>query len=184
MLRSLGRRGIPVWLAPDELHFAASSRYCTGILPWPGELTSQQQREYLLASARRHHFEGWVLMAGSGTAAELIARHREMLAPVFRLVTSPLDVVREALDKRLSHALAVRAGVDHPQTWYPRDAEDLERLEVAFPAILKPSVKHGWNRLVRAKAWKVHDRDELVRRYREASTLVESHSIMLQDLIP
>ena len=106
------------------------------------------------------------------------------MAPVFKFCTSSREVVRDALDKRRSYALAARAGVDPPRTFYPQDVDDLMRLEVDFPAILKPAIKIGWNAFIRAKAWKVRNRDEFLRRYREALLLIEPQSIMVQDLIP
>ena len=182
--RSLGRRGIPVWVVIDELRLAASSRYVTGCLRWLGGLSSQQQAEYLVEAAGRHRLEGWTLIAGNAASAELMARHREVLAPVFKFCTSSWNVVREALDKRLSYALADRCGVAHPLTFYPQDGNDLMRLEVAFPAILKPSVQAGWNALISAKAWKLRSRDEMIRRYGEARVMMEPRSIMIQDFVP
>lgn len=182
--RSLGRRGIPVWIVAGELRVAVSSRYVHGCIPWQASLPSQQQAEYLVAMAHRHHLEGWALIAGSDTSAELIARHREALAGAFQLATSPLEVVTDAIDKRRCYALADRVGVNHPRTFYPRDADDLLRLDLDYPAILKPAVKTKWNAFIRAKAWKVRTRDELMRRYREALSMVDPASIMVQELIP
>ena len=182
--RSLGRRGIPVWIAAAEMRLAASSRYVRNSVAWPVSLASQQPAEWIVDWARRSRLEGWTLIAGNGASAELIARHAEMLAPVFRFSTSSLEAVRDALDKRRSHALADRVGVAHPRTCYPQDAEDLKRLAIDYPAILKPSVKDGWNALIRAKAWKVRHRDELLLRYREAVSMVAPESIMVQEFIP
>jgi len=184
VVRSLGRHGIPVWIAPDELRVASSSRYVRFSLRWPPSLSSQQKAAYLVDIARRSHLEGWALIAGNGAAAELMALHRELLASVFQMATSSAEAVCDALDKRRTYALAARSGVDHPLTRYPRNAEELGRIEIAFPAILKPAVKVGWNAFIKAKAWKVRDRDELLRRYREALTMIEPGAIMLQDLIP
>ncbi len=182
--RSLGRHGVPVWVVAGEMRLAARSRYTEVCLPWPGSISPQQAGEFLVEIAHSHHLEGWVLIAGDDEAAELVARHHGVLAPVFQVSTSPWEVVREALDKRLSYALADRAGVEHPLTFYPQDADEVVRLDVDFPAILKPAVKKAWNAFVRTKAWTVRNRDELLRRYREALTMVEPRSIMVQDLIP
>ncbi len=182
--RSLGRRNIPVWVVVDELRLVLSSRYVRGHLRWPGPMAARERADFLVEMARRHGLEGWVLIPGSGAATELIALHREILAPVFKFSTSSVGVLREALDKRLSYALAERCDVDHPPTFYPRDGYDLMRLEVAFPAILKPSVQSGWNALIRAKAWKLRNRDEMLRRYGEARAMIDAESIMIQDFIP
>ena len=123
-------------------------------------------------------------MGESDATAEFFARHQAALAPTFKVSTSSSEVVRDALDKRRSYALADRAGIHHPLTFYPRDANDLTELDIDFPVILKPTVKIGWNAFIRAKAWRVRNRDELIRRYREALLMMEPQSIMVQDLIP
>jgi len=182
--RSLGRRGVPVCVIAGEIRLAASSRYVMGCFPGRGSLPSQQQTQYLVEIAHSNRLVGWTLIAGSDAAAELIARHREVLARAFQIVTSPLEAVRDALDKRRSYALAGRVGIEHPLTSYPADADDLMRLEIDYPAIVKPSLKIGWNAFLRAKAWKVRNRDELLRRYREALSMIEPQSIMIQNFIP
>lgn len=168
----------------SDLRLAASSRYVQRCLPWPRVYSSQKQAEYLLEIAGHHHLEGWMLFAGSDASAELLGRHHEILDPIFRISTSPLEAIHDALDKRRSYALADRAGVAHPRTWYPQNAIEMSHLDISYPAILKPAVKRGWNAFIRAKAWKVRNRDELMCRYREALTMVDAQWIMVQDLIP
>ncbi len=182
--RSLGRRGIPVWAVVDELRLATLSRYVQGHAPWSRSVPSQQQAEYLVEVARRNRLDGWRLIAGSGVSTEMIAQRSELLASVFQFSTSPPEAVRDALDKRRSYALADRAGVEHPLTFYPHDVDELMRLDIAYPVILKPAIKTGWNALIRAKAWKVRNRDQLRTRYREALSMMEPQSIMIQDFIP
>jgi D-aspartate ligase len=147
-------------------------------------MSLQQQAEYLVEMAHRNRLERWAMIAGTEQAVELIARHHEILAPSFQLLTSAWEVLRDGLDKRLSYALAERAGVDYPRTFYPQDADDLMRLEVDFPAILKPAIKTRWNAFIRAKAWTVRNRDELLGRYSSAILMAEPSSIMVQDFIP
>ncbi len=97
------------------------------------------------------------MFAGSDAAAELIALHRKMLSDVFRIASSSIDAVRDALDKRRTYALAERVGVEHPRTLYPQNADELMRLQIDYPAIVKPAIKIGWNAFIKAKAWKVPD---------------------------
>ena len=68
--RSLGRRGVPVWVVAGELRIAASSRYVEACLPWHGSISSQQQAEYLVEIAHRNRIEGWALIAGNDTSTE------------------------------------------------------------------------------------------------------------------
>jgi predicted ATP-grasp superfamily ATP-dependent carboligase len=71
-----------------------------------------------------------------------------------------------------------------PLTWYPQSRDDVVELDCAFPVVLKPAVKDGFNRLTAAKAWRVDSREELVARYDEACELVDPATLMVQELIP
>ena len=184
MVRSLGRRAIPVAVASSAMPLARHSRYTFASLPWNDSLPSQAQAETLLTFAREHRLDGWTLIAGGDASAEVIARHREMLAPTFRFATSSWEVVRDATDKRRSYALAWRTGIPHPKTRCVHSADDLLRTGIDFPAILKPAIKDRSNALVTAKAWKVRSREELIRGYREALSVMDPQAILVQEFVP
>ena len=60
IVRSLGRRGIPVWVLTSEHSMAAASRYNRRTLAWPSG-TEEQQLSYLLDLATKYHLQGWAL---------------------------------------------------------------------------------------------------------------------------
>jgi D-aspartate ligase len=93
-------------------------------------------------------------------------------------------VFRWAYDKRLTYRLAADVGVPFPRTCYPRNREEVARLECAFPVILKPAVKLQENVFTHAKAWLAADRSALVAGYEEARRLVPPDTVMVQELIP
>jgi D-aspartate ligase len=183
VVRSLGRRGVPVWVikqGDDQL--AARSRYARRLLDWP-EHDEARQVERLMAIADAGA-RGWALIPSADETAALVARHHDLLAEHFVLTTPPWDVLRFAYDKRLTYPLGERLGLDVPRTLYPRRRSDLEWLEIDFPVVLKPAVKERFNRLTAAKAWRVDGRRELLERYDDACTLVSPEVLMVQELIP
>lgn len=183
IVRSLGRRGIPVWVLYDEHLIAATSRYARRALRWPagGE---QEQLDFLLELAARHGLDGWVIFPTGDNAGALLARHHAQLAERYRLTVPPWEVYRWAYDKRLTYQLAAELGIDAPPTWYPRGREDLAALDCPFPVILKPACKPALNRFTHAKAWLAGGHAELLARYEEATALVPPDLIMVQALIP
>jgi predicted ATP-grasp superfamily ATP-dependent carboligase len=182
VVRSLGRRGIPVWLLHDDRHMdAVVSRHVHRRLPWPIGDTARLTR--LLELYSRHDLGGWTLYPADDEAAALVARHHRALSERFLLTTPPWDVLRWAYDKRLTYALAARLSIDHPWTYCPRSGE-IAALECDFPVILKPAVKPQINRFTLARAWRVDDRSQLLRRYAEARELVSPDEVMIQELIP
>ena len=183
VVRSLGRRGIPVWVLTDEHRVAATSRYALHSLTWPGESESERL-SFLLKLATRHHLAGWTIFPTGDETVALLARHAETLSENFISLVPPWDVTRWAYDKQLTHQLAAEVGVDFPRTYYPHSREDVATLDCAFPVILKPAVKHRMNDFTRAKAWQVNNLDQLVDRYNLACQLVDPESVMVQEIIP
>jgi D-aspartate ligase len=180
--RSLGRRGVPVWVATSpHIKLASYSRYTHRTLPWPnGECEAQV--DYLLELAARHKLDGWVLFPTSDESAALLSKFHVALSSRYRVSTPTWDILQWAYDKRRTYRLAEQEKVDYPVTRYPASEADLGAC--AFPAILKPAAHVAVNRFTADKAWLVTNREELLARYREARELIPPDLILLQELIP
>ncbi|HZU07179.1 MAG TPA: ATP-grasp domain-containing protein [Chloroflexota bacterium] len=183
IVRSLGRRGIPVWVLDDERSIAAVSRYTRRRLPWP-TANPQAQRDYLLALGARYGLAGWVIFPTRDETVALLAREHAALSRCFRLATPPWPVTRWAYDKRLTYHLAAKSGVDYPRTYQPPSAAAVATLDCPFPALLKPAIKEPFYRQTHAKAWRVDDRATLLARYAEACALIAPEEVLVQELIP
>ena len=183
VVRSLGRRGLPVWTLEADFEFMGSaSRYSSNSLRWPAG-QEREQLDYLLSLAARHRLDGWTLFVTSDEPTMLVSRHHAVLSNHFRLTVPPWDRLRWAYDKRLTYRLAADIGVDYPRTFYPKTQNELSKLDLAFPVILKPAFKKRMNRFTRDKAWPVNNRQTLAARYAEACELVGSDAVMVQELI-
>lgn len=182
VVRSLGRRGIPVWVLADDHLVAGTSRYTRRTVRWPESDPNLKIR--CLLDLPQGLVHGWALFPTDDVDVELVARHHLLLSKLFRVTTAPWETIRWASDKRLTYDLADRLGIDYPWTRYPADREEVAGLDCAFPVILKPAVKEGINPLTRAKAWRAESREELLTRYDEASRIIPRDQIMIQALIP
>jgi predicted ATP-grasp superfamily ATP-dependent carboligase len=182
--RSLGRRGIPVWVLKHGGHLVAStSRYVRRNLPWPA-MEDEQQIDLLLTIAARHNLKGWVLFPTDDHAVALTSRYSASLASQYRLTVPPWEQLQWALDKRVLHHTARELGVHQPWTVWPGNREELVVLECPFPVILKPATRLRPNSLATPKAWYVENRDSLLARFDEASAIVGSENLMVQEVIP
>ncbi|MGH6670614.1 MAG: ATP-grasp domain-containing protein [Xanthobacteraceae bacterium] len=181
--RSLGRRGIPVWLLTADNPLASFSRYVVRSVRWRGP-NDVGAVDFLLDLARRHGLEGWVLFAGGDDDVRFAAQNHSALSAIFTLTTLPWDQLRSAVDKRLMNARADELGIVHPRTRYPRFVDDLASLGIPFPVILKATARMGRNEFVDAKAWRADDAQTLLARFEEAKRLVGADRIMVQELIP
>src|SRR3954468_11048906 len=103
VIRSLGRRDIPVWLLEEATSNASVSRYLKGRMPWPERET--EQLALLSDLATRRALAGWTLFPTSDEASALIARHHARLARHFKLTTPDWETMRWAYDKRLTYQI-------------------------------------------------------------------------------
>lgn len=181
--RSLGRRGIPVWLVVADNPLAALSRYVVRSVRWRGP-RDEGALEFLFDLNRRHGLDGWVLFAGGDDDLRFVAQNLSALGTAFTPTMPPWEQIRWTADKRLMNARADELGIARPLTCYPRSRDDLIPLGIRYPVILKPTVRAGRNRFVDAKAWRVDEEDTLFARYDEARSLAGADNIMIQELIP
>ena len=186
VVRSLGRRGVPVWVIRDgDDALAARSRFARRRLDWPRS-GAAAQLAFLLGLADAGA-DGFALIPSGDEGRRLVARHHAALSVRYAVTVPPWATMRFAYDKRLTYPLATALGLDAPWTASPRDRADLADLaarEIRFPVVIKPAFKETFNRLTAAKAWRVDDRAALLRRYDEACALVAPETIMIQELIP
>ena len=184
VVRSLGRRGIPVWVLTDDHVLAGWSRYCRRRIAWP-ECADAERVAFLTELARDEALDGWTLFPAGEEQAAFIARNRDALAQRYRLaVLAPWETIQQAYDKRLTYRLAETLGIAHPLTRYPRGRDDVARFDGPFPAILKPAIRPTLDRFTVDKAWPAADRASLLERYDEACTVTDPAAIMIQEVIP
>jgi D-aspartate ligase len=183
LARSLGRNGVPVWVLWErEERIATASRYVRRSLAIGRR--GERLHDELLRIGSEEGVVGWTLFPTSDRAVAAVARAHDQLAEMFKMTTSPWDVLRWAHDKRLLYELAAKANIDSPRTLFPASRAELADTECEFPAILKPAFKEELNRFTASKAWRVEDRRSLLARYDEACLFVPPDTIMVQELIP
>ncbi|HEV8471116.1 MAG TPA: ATP-grasp domain-containing protein [Candidatus Limnocylindria bacterium] len=180
--RSLGRRGIPVWLVTDDHWLAAASRYVSRRFRSPdgGEIA---QLQFLERLAEDEGASGWMIVPTTDGAAELLSRHHRRLAEHYLVSVPPWQTLRWAHDKRMTYSLADMVGVDYPWTLTPANEGELRRAAGHFPVILKPAFKPARNSFTDDKAWRVNDEAALVVAYRSACELIPPSAVLVQEFV-
>jgi predicted ATP-grasp superfamily ATP-dependent carboligase len=134
VLRSLGRRGVPVYTAttmPDAL--GSRSTYCRGWFQLP-------EGEEAAIAAIREHAARWKvthLLAISENHIALLNRHRQELEKDYTLLFPPREVFEKAARKDRTLSCAKEIGIPVPETAYPQTMDEAERCDLSFPVILK-----------------------------------------------
>jgi D-aspartate ligase len=184
IVRSLGRRGVPVCVIDDERSIARYSRYVTHHVRVESLRDQDRSVELILELGERLHLDGWVLYPTREETVAAFSRHRDRLRERFLVPTPAWESVRWAWDKRNTYQLAGQLGIPIPRTWYPKDEGDLGEIEAEPPLTIKPAIKENFLYATKAKAWKARTRSELSELYRQAASLVGPGEVMIQEFIP
>ncbi len=180
--RSLGRRGVPVVVAGEQLAtLAGSSRYCMAQVALPSPSRSPAAFvAALVAEVRRRGIR--VLLPVGEVTMELVLANRRRLEPAV-VPFGSLEAFATLTDKSRLAALAARLGVPAPATCCARDRTELGAALAAarFPLVLKPYR----SRILHAGQWRAgtvryaRSRAEALRLWSE-DPLLRDHPVLVQ----
>jgi len=184
IVRSLGRRGIPVVVVDDEFSIARFSKYTTRAVHAPSLRKEKEVVGFLLELSKKMNLTGWVLFPTRDELVAAFSRYKAPLSEVFRVPTPEWEVTKWAWNKWNTYCMAQKLGIPIPQTWCPRTLEDIDRIDAEFPLGVKPSVKEDFFYATKAKAWRANGREELRDLFGRASSHVGSNEVLVQEIIP
>lgn len=184
IVRSLGRRNVPVCVIDDETSIARYSRYTTHSVPVSNLRDEKAAVAAILAAGKRLNLKGWVLYPTRDETVAALSRYRPELADFFRVPTPCWETIQWVWDKRNTYRLANDLGIPAPRTWYARDSGELEKLDAQPPFAIKPAIKEHFIYATKAKAWRANTRAELRDLFERAAAKVETGEVMIQELIP
>lgn len=135
VLRSLGRRKVPVYCAytiPDAL--GPRSAYCRGAF----ELPREDDAAIAVIQERARSWNVTHLVGISENHIALLNRYRCKLEQDYTLLFPPQEVFERAIRKDLTLQYAQRVGIPLPKTAYPQTLQEVEQCKsMQFPVILK-----------------------------------------------
>src|ERR1700691_3835391 len=184
IVRSLGRRGVPVCVVDDELSISRYSRFTTKFVKLANLHDERVAVDSLLELGKRLGLNGWVLYPTREELVAALSRYRSELSKVFRVPTPDWESVKWAWDKRNTYRLAGKLEIPTPATYYPENVDRLAQLDSLTPPFaIKPAIKEHFFYATKAKAWRANSHAELKTLYRKASELAGDGEIMVQELI-
>ena len=185
IVRSLGRRGVPVCIVDDEISISRFSRYSTHFVRLANLRGERETVDALIKVGERLGLHGWVLYPTREELVAAFSRNRSQLTKLFRVPTPEWSSVRWAWDKRNTYQLAKELGIPTPATYYPENLDQLAELDgLAAPFAIKPAIKENFIYATKAKAWCANSHAELRTLFQKASELVGPGEVMVQELIP
>jgi predicted ATP-grasp superfamily ATP-dependent carboligase len=185
IVRSLGRRGVPVCVIDDEYSIARFSRYAKSFVSLANLRDERQVVDSLLEIGKRRGLDGWVLYPTREELVAALSHNRAELSKVFRVPTPDWESVKWAWDKRNTYRLAQELDIPIPVTHYPENVDQLAQLDrLTPPFAIKPAIKEHFFYATKAKAWCANSHSELRTLFEKASELAGDGEIMVQELIP
>jgi len=141
VVRSLGRRGIPVGVCAfaDEFNLAAHSRWATESFTVPSP--SRDASGFIAALARLLEDGKYpILFPTTERTIQLVSAARDRLPRWIRIPIPDANALATVVDKARTTALAEGLGVSVPRTWRPASAEEVAALAptLPYPVIVKP----------------------------------------------
>jgi D-aspartate ligase len=185
IVRSLGRRGIPVCVVDNEQSLSRFSKYTTRFIHVNELRDERKTADTLLELGERFGWQGWVLYPTRDETVAALSRYRSELTRIFRVPTPDWNSVQWAWDKRNSYRLAQDLGIPTPRTYYLEHIDQLSQLDhLTPPFAIKPAIKEHFIYATKAKAWCANSHFELRTLFQKASELVPRGEVMVQELIP
>lgn len=183
IIRSLGRRGIPIYAFDTKNKYKIGrTRYATcGICPDPK--TGESDLLALLIKLSERLPKTPVLYAGSDEFVYFISKHGKELSNYYNFLLPEHNLIEAVLDKRLTAQLAEKHQIPSPKTLIVNNKTELDQLihNMSFPCILKPVFGHEFRKKLSKKAIIVENPKQLKKEFPFYQQFGE---LMLQELIP
>src|ERR1700733_6614653 len=185
IVRSLGRRGVPVCVVDDGLSISRYSRFTTKFVKLANLRHERVAVDSLLELGKRLGLNGWVLYPTREELGAAFSRPPPDTSEMFRVPTSNWESVKWAWDKRNTYRLAQELDIPIPLTYYPENVDQLAQLQgLTPPFALKPAIKEHFFYATKAKAWRANSHAELITLFQRATELAGPGEIMVQEVIP
>ena len=184
VLRSLGRRGIPVfWLDYNPEQIGFHSKYCTGILCPDPKNNEKEYIDFLLNIGEKLSKKG-VLFPIGDIETITILKNRNKLEKYFRIPMADLEISDIFLNKRIFYQTLAKHNLSHPNTYFPDDISELKDVskKIEYPCIVKPLYSGFFRYDFDTKFFIAKSSNNLIKSYNEA--LSKNHDVMIQEIIP
>ena len=181
VIRSLGRRGIPIIaLDRDPKGYALASKYATVTALCPNVLEDEEAFIAYLLDLGQMLDQPGVLYPTNDEWVLAVNRHRARLEHSFRIPFSGPEIVEPVLDKERLYATARELGIPIPETW-SLTVENPTRIAATlpYPCIVKPTEQRSFYDVFGDKAWRIGSPEEL----RAAIDRADGHPLVAQEII-
>lgn len=119
--------------------------------------------------------EGYTLIPTDEKWVCFLSRNKKLLESKFDVLVPQWNIVEYCYNKKMSYEVAKNAGIPMPILYGIND-------DIQFPVFVRPCISYK-NNLKMPRGYKVNNREELRKRYKEMSSIVEEENVLIQEII-
>jgi D-aspartate ligase len=180
--RSLGSKGIPVYVVDINTCIARYSKYCKKFFLCPS-FKSDELADFLIDLAKKEKINDWVLIPSNDHAVKTLSRNRSRLLEYYKVITPEEAIINNIYDKARLFEIAQTCHVPIPETAYFDSADKLE-MKLNFPVITKGREGLNFYKATGKKAFISENKDQLQQRLSEITKKIEIQNTFTQEVIP
>lgn len=191
IVRSLGRKGIPVYAVDsDPNKVGMQSKYCIPLV-CPDINESEEKYVQFFIDLGKSFDQKAVLYPTGDKMVLVFSKHRKDLAPYYHCLMPDDNLVNFLVSKNGLDEIAQKHNIPAPRTAFPENVTDIENLseDLQYPVIIKPSLSPNWQTPEiysiignNTKAVDVHSKKELLHYYKRIAAV--NKGMIIQEYIP
>jgi predicted ATP-grasp superfamily ATP-dependent carboligase len=125
-----------------------------------------------------------VIFPNSDETVYILSKYKHVLEEFYRIPTPGWEIIQNVYIKKNTYQLAEKNGIPIPVTYYPDSLEDLVELSLNYPMVIKPSIRDNFYSKVKTKAFRINNKNELVKTYEYVCSVIKPSEVLVQELIP
>lgn len=184
VLRTLARKGIPIILLDADYCIAKYSRYKKKFIKSPSPGHAEAYVTFLIEVAAKERINGWVIFPNSDEVVYVVSRYKEILEKYYRIATPCWEVIRNVYIKKETYEVAKENGIAIPTMYNTNSLEELLESDLQYPLVMKPSIRDHFYNKTKIKAYRINNREEVIKTYQKMRSVIDRGEILAQDFIP
>jgi predicted ATP-grasp superfamily ATP-dependent carboligase len=183
VLRTLAKKNIPVILLDSELCIGKYSRYEKKFYKSPTSSEREKYVNFLIELAKKEKISDWVIFPNSDEAVFILSKYKDILKEYYRIPTPAWDITQNVYIKEKTYKIAEKHNIPVPKTYYPKSLEELIGMDLQYPVVIKPSIRDNFYSKVKTKAYRINNREELIKTYKYICTVIDPSEVLIQEFI-
>ena len=146
IVRSLGRRGIPVYaLGPNPKEIGMDSRFSRSKVCPSIESNEEEHVEFLIRLSKTLGQKPVLFPTGDNTVL-CYAKYENVLKDYFLFTSPEYKTIKRIVTKDTFFRTALECNIPVPDTYIPDSLSDVNNIasKISYPCIIKPVKSHSW----------------------------------------